>query len=82
MTRSPNKSCGYCGQSLHDSRARFEVRVAPDYQLREGEVVGTFCAANCWEAAKARKSVETTMKRLHSDMETVLGDAEKILRRP
>lgn len=80
MTRAPNKSCAYCGIGLPDGNARFEVRVASDYQLAHAPV-GTFCDCECWEAAKVRKSVHSAMKTLISDAETVLSDEGKLLRR-
>ena len=81
MTRSPNKSCGYCGQPLQEDRARFEVRVAPDYQPRPEAAEGTYCGSFCWEAAKTVKSVDSVIKSYHQDCETVLSDEGKLLRR-
>ena len=79
MTRAPNKACEYCGAPLQDDRARFEVRVAPDYQPRPEACPGTYCGVFCWEAAKVRKSVHSSLKTLISDAETVLSDEGKLL---
>ena len=81
MTRAPNKSCAYCGQPLQDDRARFEVRVAPDYPLKAEACPATYCHYECWEAAKVRKSVQDVAKGLITDAETVLSDEGKIFRR-
>ena len=71
------KHCDWCAEKLTDERSRFEVRVAPGYD----HLVGIFCGCECWEAAKVRKSVQTTLKTLISDAETVLSDEGKIFRR-
>lgn len=78
MTRA-QRQCGYCGLDLVEDRARFEVRVAADYQPRPEACPGTYCGYECWEAAKTRKVVHDSMKTLISDAETVLSDEGKLL---
>ena len=77
-----SKHCEYCNAKLTDDRARFEVRVAPDYQPRPEAAPGTYCSDFCWEAAKVRKSVEGIAKNLILDAECVLSEEDKLLRRP
>lgn len=77
MTRAPARVCAYCDAPLRDGDARFEVRVAADYQLAAGPV-GTYCSVFCWEAAKVRKAVDGIAKNLISDAECVLSDEGKL----
>ena len=73
------RACAYCGQKLTEDRARFEVRVAPDYPLKAEACPATYCHYECWEAAKVRKSVDSIAKFFHQDCETVLGEEDTLL---
>ena len=64
------RNCQYCGEKLTEDRARFEVRVAPDYQPKPEACPGTYCGVFCWDAAKM---VHHLRRRLIGDAETVLG---------
>lgn len=74
------KHCQFCDAPLRDDKGRFEVRTAPgapDHQWR----TGVFCTQFCWEAACTRESVQSVMKQLICDAETVLGDEGQLMRR-
>ena len=76
------RHCAYCGLGLLEDDARFEVRVTSDLPRREEYAGGLYCAYECWEAARVRKSVDSVIKSYHQDAETVLSDEGKIFRRP
>ena len=80
MTRSPIKSCAFCGAKLTEDRSRFEVRVAPGLPEAEDKATGVFCDSLCWEAASVRKTVHSAIRNLHDDAETVLSAEGKLLR--
>ncbi len=71
------KHCAYtaCNAPLRDDKARFEVRVAPEAEARDGLAPGTYCSCECWEAAKV---VHSIAKSLHADAECVLSDEGKL----